>query len=464
MKHNRFNKNFITSVLYYLKFGYRKEYLSWRWVFNYYLMVILTALIVGIFLFNYLQILPPKSVSIAVGQEGSSTQKMATSFQKSFAGYNLKLNLFSGEGPQEGLARLEDKASPVNASFYVAGHINASDHPNIVSLGSVQSAPLWFFYRGEEINTDDPKTAFKGKKIAIGLPGSATNIMFRRLFDSSHFNIDEQYSLQELPYEEAEKKLVNGQIDAMFLVYSFDTDVVQKLIKNEDLHIFDFKLADAYLKKYTNLEKVIIPKGAFDTDQILPRSDITMLSTSIILLAEKGLHPAIQWAFMFAARQHNRHEMHFFSRPGEYPKDVDYDALPLSSVAERYYAGGIPQVFASLPLWMASLIDQLWIQALAFFVLVYPILMQLLHIRSFASSKVKNEGFAYLRFLKIEGIEAQSIDELSFHINQIDLMIKKISTTWCRAEDAKDYMELIYLARDVKAELQERSEQIALKN
>lgn len=456
MKSNRYNRSLITAISYYLRFGYRREYRTWRWILNYYLAAFCVAVIFCVALFYYFQILPPGNTTIASGQSGSTTQKMSESFQQTFSNYGLKLTILSGEGRQEGFAKLEDTKSPVNASFYMAGHIDASEHPDIMSLGSVSRAPLWLFYRGDLLNTDDPSVTFKNKKIAIGLPGTATNSMFRRLFSSPHFNIDEQFDLKELPYSDAEKELLAGHIDAMFIIYAYNTDVVQSLIKSPGIHVFDFKLADAYIKKYPNLEKVVIPRGAFDIEKLLPQNDVTLLSTSITLLTEKGLHPAIQWAFLLAARQYNRQEQLFFSKPGEFPKDLDYDSLPLSPVAERYYGTGVPQIFSSFPLWLATLIDEMWIKVLAFFVVIYPILVKTFSLRSYASTKIKNDSFDYLRFLKTEGVKSTDAAELREILVQVEGINKRISSIWCSSDDAKDYIELVYLAEDVIRSLQDR--------
>ncbi len=465
MKSNRFNSNLLTSIAYYLRFGYRKEYRTWRWVMNYYLTAFGVFVILTGALFYYFQILPPSNTTIASGQKGSTTEKMSESFQQTFSKYGLKLTILPGEGRQEGFVKLEDKNSPVNASFYIAGHIDASNHPDIISLGSVSRAPLWLFYRGKVLEVDDPIVAFKNKKIAIGLPGTATNSMFRRLFSSPHYDIEHQFELKELSYGEAEKELLEGTIDAMFIIYAYNTEIVQNLIKNSEVQVFDFKLAEAYIKKYPNLEKVIIPRGSFDIVSLLPKQDVTVLSTSITLLTEKGLHPAIQWAFLLAARQYNRQEQLFFSKPGEFPKDLDYDSLPLSPVAERYYATGVPQIFSSFPLWLASLIDEMWMKVLAFFVLVYPILIKTVSLRSYASSKIKNDSFAYLRFLKMEGLKSTKVEELHSILLQVEGIKKRISEMWCSTEDAKDYIELSYLSQDVIQSLKNRLDDVSkLKN
>ena len=156
MKSNRFNSNLITSTKYYLRFGFRNEYRTWKWVINYYLMAIFAFVAITVGLFYYFQVLPPENTTIASGQKGSTTEKMSESFKQTFSKYGLQLTILPGEGRQEGFEKLEDTESPVNASFYIAGHIDTSNHPNIMSLGSVSRAPLWLFYRGDTLEVDDP--------------------------------------------------------------------------------------------------------------------------------------------------------------------------------------------------------------------------------------------------------------------------------------------------------------------
>jgi hypothetical protein len=45
----------------------------------------------------------------------------------------------------------------------------------------------------------------------------------------------------------------------MFLIDSIDSPLIQSLIADPEIHIFDFKLADAYTKRLPFLEKLVIP-------------------------------------------------------------------------------------------------------------------------------------------------------------------------------------------------------------
>ena len=81
-------------------------------------MVILAVLFLSFLVYSF-YVFPPKNTTIATGQIGSTTQKMANSLQKYFAEQGLTLNVVSGEGQVKGLAKLVAESSPVNVSFYI---------------------------------------------------------------------------------------------------------------------------------------------------------------------------------------------------------------------------------------------------------------------------------------------------------------------------------------------------------
>jgi len=454
MKLNRFNQSIYSSLKYYLKHGLIREYRSWKWVINYYLILIVVVLIASILVINFTHILPPTNTTIAAGQPNSITRNMAEYYQKYFSEHRLKLNIAVVEGSEEGLARLDSRQSEVNAGFYLAGHVNAKDDANIYSLGLVQGAPIWLLYRGKAI-TDNPFIALSGKKIAIGLSGTVTNSLFKLLADDVLVQTRHTYDLQELAYADARQQIATGKIDAMFAINPIDEAFVKFLMENPEIHVYSFKLADAIVNRHPNLQKLIIPRGSFDMTKVEPKEDLTLLSTSYNLLVQKDVHPAIQWAFLMAAKQYGRQHKELFSNSAKYPMDSDADPLPLSPIAERYYASGVPQVFGSFPIWLANLIDQFWIKALIV-LLIYPVVIHLVRFRSFTSNKVKDDSFAYLRYLKIESIETQSAQELRFIIAQIDELISKVNTVWGSDQDAKDFIELVLLAKQIRQEVQDR--------
>lgn len=454
MKLNRFNKSIHSSFKYYLEHGLIREYRSWKWVINYYLILIAIVILGSVLVIHFTHVLPPTNTTIAAGQPQSSTRNMAEFYQKYFSEHQLKLNISVVDGSEEGLARLDSKQSEVNAGFYLAGHVNAKHDANIYSLGLVQGAPIWLLYRGKEI-ADNPFVALNGKKIAIGLSGTVTNSMFKLLAGDIVGESIPKYDLQELTYADARIQLASGKIDAMFAINPIEEGFLKFLTDNPDVHIYSFKLADAIVNRHPNLQKLIVPRGAFNMAKVEPKEDITLLSTSFNLLVQKDVHPAIQWAFLMAAKQYSRQQKELFSNTTKFPIDSDADLVPLSPVAERYYEGGIPQVFGSFPIWLANLIDQFWMRALII-LLIYPIAINLIRFRSFTSTKIKDDSFAYLRYLNIQSLEAKSPEELELIIAQIEELIKKVNTLWGSDQDSKDFIELVLLAKQIQQEVQER--------
>lgn len=86
------------------------------------------------------------------------------------------------------------------------------------------------------------------------------------------------------------------------------------------VNIFNFNLIDAYVKNLQFLEKVSIPRGALNIQNIFPPQNTEMLASSITLLVERSTHPVHQWLFLMAARTSISDERNqFFARPGFFP-------------------------------------------------------------------------------------------------------------------------------------------------
>jgi len=260
MKLNKFNKDIHASFKYYLKHGVIKEYRSWKWIINYYLILISIIAIGSVLLFNFTNFLPPNNTILAAGQPKSPTRKIADSFEKSFTDLGVRLTIKTVAGSEEGLLKLDQAHSAVNASFYIAGEIDENDKPDIYSLGVIESAPVWLFYRGPVLDTDNPFIGLEGKRMAIGPAGSLSNMMFRKISDNGKSNADSRFNLQEISHSDAEQKLISGQIDALFISHALDNDLIAFITKNPDIHIFNFEnLADAYVRRFSSLEKQVIP-------------------------------------------------------------------------------------------------------------------------------------------------------------------------------------------------------------
>ncbi len=332
----------------------------------------LLMLIAGVtVLLAFTRPLPPKDVYLAVGQSGSTFEALGNKFVPYFAEQGITLHIVNTSGSEHSLADLDNVNNTVSAALMVGGLASKDQYPRLVSLGSIEYAPLWLFYRGQTSKNDALVSPLSAKRIAVGPVGSGTTILLKRILALSEVSLDEHENFIKMPNKEAVQKLIDGDLDAVFLLDGFNSPNVQKLISRHDIEIYDFSYAPAIVKKLPYMDSVVIPKGSLDLKDLLPTNDVHMLSSTATLLIEKNMHPAIQHIFLLSAEKISRDVNQFFARPGYFPAYVDH-SMPLSQVATRYYENGAPALKDDLPLWLVSYLDRMWILLVGAFAVIYP--------------------------------------------------------------------------------------------
>lgn len=435
---NKKTETYLSNSCRYFERYVWREIHAWYAVLRYYGVFIPVAILGIVAVVAYFNPFGPKNAYLAVGQTGSSYGLMGDKFQTIFSSYGVDLELIKTTGLVQGLKNLDDPKSKVNASFVTAGLVSAKEYPNLVSLGSFQYAPIWIFYKGEKIRTDDPFEYFSHRKIGIGLPDTNSNNMFRRALELNQHDMRDSPGLLELPYLEAAEQLKAGKIDAVFIIDSFAAPVVQSLLKEPSVQVMSFNLADAYVKKFPFLHKLVIPKGSINLEKVLPAEDIVLLGSTTNLLVEKDTHPAVQWAFMLAASDVGRYTEDFFAKPGEFPRYMDLN-FTLSPVAKRYYTQGRPGVFDYVPLWLGSIIESTWVLILAFIALIYPFYKWLMGIRSYPSKKFMQKSFINLRDLEEDIPRAKTKEELQALLDRLNGLMEDNQLRWLGEAEARFY-------------------------
>ena len=441
----------------YLDKFFVKELNSWLKVIRYYWLFVFLGCVTAIVLAIYIKPFAPKSVALATGQAGSSYTKISEEFQTYFKKNGIKLDLVSTSGLGEGLKGLDSAASDVSASFMTAGVVTAKEYPDLVSLGSVQYAPIWIFYRGDTVKTNDPFEYFSDKKINIGPSENVTNRVFNSLYRLNQKANPSTSNFLQLPFKDAADQLIAGQIDAVFIVDNYQSETIQRLLNAKDIKIMDFPLADAYLKKQPFLRKLVIPKGSVNLDSVHPSENITILSSTTTLLVEKDMHPAIQWAYLLSAKEFGSNASTFFADAGYFPRNLD-QSFPLSPTAKRFYEQGTPSIFSFLPIWMASLIESIWAYVLAFIVIILPAFGLLASARMFAAEQLMNQMFINLREIDEAIADVTSKSQMQEIMDAIKGYESEVQVNWLFGKNARFYFNqknaLASLKRDAHAKQQ----------
>ena len=359
------------SFMGYVVQGLLLEMKAWRvLVRNEWPLVVM--FVVGlVILVNQVKPFPPSEISILVGQQGSSYEALANRFADYFKEHGIKLNALYTEGTQDNLKSLIAQPN-INIALTLAGSTEKGAYPELMTLGSVQYEPLWLFYTGPVYKGDDPFAHFSAGRVAIGAPGSGTQHLLREMLKLRGITLEQQKNFREFSHRQAAQALLDGELDAMVIVDGFTSPTIQHLLAAEGVHIYSFALAPAYIKQLPYLDVVTIPRGSLNLEQIYPPEDVKMVSSSLTLLIDQGLHPALQLLFLMAADKFGDARDQFFARPDEFPAYKD-QALPLSPVAKQYFDEGPPVSLRYVPFWAASFLNRMWLLVLGVVAVGYPL-------------------------------------------------------------------------------------------
>jgi TRAP transporter TAXI family solute receptor len=268
--------------------------------------IAVTAAAIGCAALVMLRNMPPHRIVMATGPEGSAYEEDGKRYQAALAKAGVEVQLRSTAGSVETAELLRDPRSGVSVGLMqggVAGVMQgggAANTAGLESLGAVAYEPLWWFRRREieGVGAD----GLRGRKIAIGPPGSGTRALSLELIKRN--GMERQVGeLLPLGPREAAEKLKAGEIDVAFMMTSWDAPVVQDLLADERVALSGFPHADAIVALYPFLTKVIVPRGVTDLPRDQPPADVTLMATKTILAVRADLHPAIQYLLLNAASE-----------------------------------------------------------------------------------------------------------------------------------------------------------------
>lgn len=426
------------ELVHYFRYDLKDELMSFgKWI-RYYLSLWIIGAVVVAGLYAYFNTGTNKVAVLGYGQAGSSFRNVAEDYKTFFERNGLHLDLSEVSHIGESVDQLQKEAAPINASFILAGSKLGSEEQKLASLGSIKFAPGWLFYRGPAMAGASPFTGLAGKRVSIGPAGSFSNRFLRELYAVAKPPDVSAIEIVELSDTDGTTALLTGEIDAIWIIDSAASDNVRKLVAAPGLQIFSWELADAYIEKLPYLSKLKLPAGYFDIGNVRPPQDITLLSTTVTMLIEADLHPALQWGFLLAARDYASSHYEDLSGDVAFPKYLD-KSVPLSPIAERYFNEGVPSLFSYLPLFYASLVERTWIWIVGAFVIGYPLFHSFMNFREFHARWTMMHNFDRLRSYEEMVVDAQSVAEVDRLSGRIDAFEEEILDHWVAEENIKDY-------------------------
>ena len=306
--------------------------------------------------------LPPHKIVMATGAQGGAYHELGIRYREILAQAGVEAQLLTTSGAIENLTRLRDPRSGVDIGFIQGGTTTQKESPGVELLGTLFYDPLWFFTRISGSRTE----GLSGRRLSIGPEGSGTRYLMLQLLERNKI-VAELFGFTP---DVAAEKLIAGDIDAVFIVATWDSPVVQRLITAQGIELRSFPRADAYIQLYPFLNKVVLQEGVGDLATNRPPSDVVLVAPKASLAVRADLHPAIQYLLLAAAV-----EIHsgpgLFRKAGQFPAAELID-IPLSDAAQRFYKSGQPFLHNYLPFWIAELVARVLVVFVPLALVLYP--------------------------------------------------------------------------------------------
>jgi hypothetical protein len=324
---------------------------------EYLLFVLVPAILVlaATLLFFYFLVRPgpPRTIVMTAGSEGGAYLAYAERYRELLVQKGITLKVLPSDGSLENLERLADPGFRVDIGFVQGGAAKGTDPSGLLSLGALFYEPLWGFTQGAD--PVDKGKVLRGKRLAVGAPGSGTRKVVRELLAANGVD-GSTATLLDLGETSAAGAIKEGEADVGFFFASPDAPVIQDLLRTKGIRLLDFPRAEAYPIHFPILSVVKLPAGGIDLAENIPPRDVNLLADVALLVARERLHPALIGPLLeVAGKVHGGHGV--FERAGEFPAPREGD-IPMSRDAIQYYKSGLPFLYRHLPFRAASLVTR----------------------------------------------------------------------------------------------------------
>jgi len=331
-----------------------------------YVLITIVAFAIAV---RFIRPAPPGRIVMAAGKHGTVFETHAERYRDILARQGVTLEIVASDGSLDNLRKLADEKSRVDVAFVQGGLAGAVKPDSVVSLGSVSYSPVSVFYRLPR--PIERLSQLAGRTIAIGEEGTGTRAIAESFLAANGIGQGRKTRLLSLEGQDAAAALVGGKADAVFLTGdSTSAASMAALAHTRGVRLFDFVQAEAYVRRFNYLNRIELPAGSLDLGTNDPPKPITLVATTVELLARPDLHPAIADMLIEAAREvHGRANL--LQSAGEFPAPLEHE-YAVSDEAKRFYKSGKSFLYRVFPFWVASLIDRTVILLLPILVVVVP--------------------------------------------------------------------------------------------
>jgi hypothetical protein len=292
--------------------------------------------------------------------------ELAESYRRELERYGVQYEVRRNIEGFTTLKALLEATPTINAGFIKGGLVGSmqgrlatekakdryAEFHKLWSVGRMFYEPIWVFTRG-----DLPIASLrdlKGKRILTGTKEGGTRRIVNQLLRANGIDKTNAKLLEGiLPADAA--PLFDGGADAAILIEPADSDLIQALLRVENIRLMDFSAeAEAYDNRFPAIAKVVLRKGAVEFNPLLPSADITLLATTAVLVVRTDMHPTLISLLTHAVIANPKGGFDkagdpvLFYRAGEFPSGSDPEFRISPESRAVYKTGELPVFLRTL--------------------------------------------------------------------------------------------------------------------
>lgn len=353
-----------------------------------------------------------KKITIATGSKEGNYYKTALEYKKLLEQNNMQVTILNTKGSVENIELLEEGKADI---AFVQSGIMEHKNADLYSLAALYYEPLWIFYKNEGFSINYIIHLI-GKKIAIGEKGSGTEHLSKRILNDNGLN-ESNSTILNYNTSLGKEKLLNGQIDALFIVSSAKADSVKQLLSDPSINALSIKRSYAYDSKYSFLNALTLHEGTIDLYMNLPDEDKKLLTTTANLVANKNVNEELIRLVIKQAKKVHSHKG-IFEKEFQFPNLNNLDS-PIHPEAQRYFQSGDTWLEKIFPFWIASNIDRLKILLIPLLTLLFPLFKGVIPLYTLTMRSKVYKWYNQLNEIDIN-INTYTKDELKQAIEKLD--------------------------------------------
>jgi len=313
---------------------------------------------------------PPRQFRIAAGAADGMYHAVATRMSKALAAQGIHSEVLVTAGSVENLSLL--KSGQADFGVIQGGVAHLTDTTGLSTVAMIGYEPVWIIVNRASFDKDvaalQPQD-FRNKRIGIGAPGSGIQPVAREIL--AKVNVaDANAVFVEDGMANMATKLRAGELDAAFFVTPASNPIIQDLVRDPALGFFQPRFGDAATHILPYLNMVVLHRGQFDLENVIPAEDTELLATRIGLVAREGAHPDLV-RLLLTRLPSTLANPGLIGERDEFPTLAGWE-IPPNPDAVEYFKSGTTPFERYLPFEIASPLSRLYLMLLPLVVLAVP--------------------------------------------------------------------------------------------